>query len=124
MRALLALEQTGDAAAALAVEIFCRRARHYLAAYMAELGGADVIVFGGGIGENCAAIRRRILGGMEWAGVQVHVEANAAAIGVEASIASAASRVAIEVIPVDEACIIAGEAAALLRANPEGLHLS
>jgi acetate kinase len=124
MRALLALEQTGDPAAALAVEIFCRRARHYLAAYLAELGGADVIVFGGGIGENCPAIRHRILGGMDWAGVQVHAEANAAAVGVEASIASAASRVAIEVIPVDEACIIAGEAAALLCAKPEGLRLS
>jgi len=121
MRELLALEQQAEPRAALAVEIFCRRARHYLAAYMAELGGADVIVFGGGIGENCAEIRRRILGGLAWAGVQVDGAANAAATGIAASIASATSRVAIEVIPVDEASVIASEAATLLRANPEGV---
>jgi len=117
MRELLALEQRGDPGAALAVEVFCRRARHYVAAYMAELGGADVIVFGGGIGENCPDIRRRVLGGLEWAGIQVHAQANAASVGVEASIASATSRVAIQVIPVDEASVIASEAASLLRAD-------
>jgi acetate kinase len=124
MRELLALEQKGDPGAALAVQVFCRRARHYLAAYMAELGGADVIVFGGGIGENCADIRRRVLGGLEWAGIHVHAEANAAGVGVEASIASATSRVAIQVIPVDEASVIASDAAALLRADLKGLHPS
>jgi acetate kinase len=117
MSELVALEHGGDARAALAVEVFCRRARHYLAAYIAELGGADAIVFGGGIGENCPEVRRRILIGLEWAGIQVHAEANAACVGVEGSIASAASRVAIEVIPVDEASIIASEAAALLRSG-------
>jgi acetate kinase len=117
MRELLALEQRGDPGAALAVEVFCRRARHYVAAYMAELGGADVIVFGGGIGENCPDIRRRVLGGLEWAGIHVHAQANAASVGVEASIASATSRVAIQVIPVDEASVIASEAASLLRAD-------
>jgi acetate kinase len=115
MRELLVLEQQGDPRAALAVEVFCRRARHYLAAYIAELGGADVIVFGGGIGENCPDIRRRILGGLQWAGIQVHAEANTACLGVEASIACPTSRVAIEVVPVDEASVIASEAAALLR---------
>ena len=115
MRELLAFEQSGDPRAALAVEVFCRRARHYLAAYIAELGGADVIVFGGGIGENCPDIRRRIVGGLEWAGIQVHAEANAASVGIAASIASATSRVAVYVIPVDEASVIASEAAALLR---------
>jgi acetate kinase len=115
MRELLALEQSADPGAALAVEVFCRRARHYVAAYMAELGGADVIVFGGGIGENCPDIRRRIVGGLEWAGIQVQAEANAASVGVAASIASPTSRVAIHVIPVDEASVIASEAASLLR---------
>ncbi len=113
MRELLRLEQSGDAAAALALEVFCRRARHYLAAYTAELGGVDVIAFGGGIGENCPDIRRRIVGGMEWAGVALDAVANAAAVGVEASIATAASRSAIEVITVDEATVIASEALAL-----------
>jgi len=115
MRELLALEQRGDPAATLAIEVFCRRARHYVAAYIAELGGVDVIVFGGGIGENCPSIRRRILGSLQWAGIELQPEANAASVGVEASIASPMSRAAIEVIPVDEASVIASEAAKLLH---------
>jgi len=120
MRELLALEQDGDPGAALAVEVFCWRARHYLGAYMAELGGVDVIAFGGGIGENCPDIRRRIVGRLEWAGIELQTAANAACVGSASSIASAASRAAIEVIPVDEASVIAGEAAALLRGRAPG----
>jgi acetate kinase len=121
MRELLALEQKADPGAVLAVEVFCRRARHYLGAYLAELGGADVIVFGGGIGENSPPIRRRILEGFEWAGIRMDAEANAAAVDVAADIASSGSGVAIQVIPVDEANVIASEAAALLGAGPEHL---
>jgi len=115
MRALLALEADGDAAAALALEIFCRRARHYLAAYIAELGGVDAIVFGGGIGENCPEIRRRIVHGLGWAGIELLPKANAACVGAAANVAAPSSRAAILVIPVDEASVIADEAAALLR---------
>jgi acetate kinase len=114
MRELQALAQGGDRGARLAVEVFCRRARHYVGAYLAELGGADAIVFGGGIGENCPDIRRRIVAGMEWAGIELDASANAAAVGVDAAIASPASRVAIHVVPVDEARVMAGEAATLL----------
>ncbi len=114
MRELLSLERDGDAAAALAVEVFCRRARHFVAAYMAELGGVDAIVFGGGIGENCPTVRRRILGSLEWAGIELEPAANAAGVGVESSIASARSGAAIWVIPVDEASIMASDAATLL----------
>ena len=79
--------------AALAIEIFCRRARHYLAAYMSELGGADVIVFGGGIGEHSPEIRRRILHGLEWAGIELDPRANLATVGVDGGIAAPSSRV-------------------------------
>ncbi len=116
MKDLLVLEAGGDARAALAIEVFCRRARHYVAGFMAELGGADAIVFGGGIGENCPAIRRRILAGLDWAGVELDDEANSAAVGVQAGIAAPTSRIAINVVPVDEASVIATEAVALLRA--------
>jgi acetate kinase len=114
MRELLALAQGGDASAALAIEIFCRRARHYVAAYMSELDGVDLIVFGGGIGEQSPEIRGRILRGFEWAGIGMDPEANLACVGIEASIAVPASRAAVEVIRVDEASILAGEAAWLL----------
>jgi acetate kinase len=115
MRTLLEAEARADADAALAVEVFCRRARHYVAAYLSELGGADLIVFGGGIGENSPAIRQRILSGLEWAGVQLDAAANTGTVGVAADIGARASRTAIQVIPVDEVSVIAEETAALLH---------
>ena len=118
MRELLALAQRGDASAALAIEIFCRRARHYVAAYMSELDGVDLIVFGGGIGEHSPEIRGRILRGFEWAGIGMDPEANLACVGIEASIAVPTSRATVEVIRVDEASILAGEAAWLLGRSP------
>lgn len=125
MRELLTLERTGDAAAALAVESFCRRARHYLGAFLAELGGADAIVFGGGIGENCPTIRRRIVGSLEWADIRLDTTANGAAIGggigAGAAIHAPGSRAAIYVVAVDEADIIAAEAASILE-PPIGAH--
>jgi acetate kinase len=115
MRTLLEAEARTVADAALAIEVFCRRARHYVAAYLSDLGGADLIVFGGGIGENSPAIRQRILSGLEWAGVQLDAEANTRTLGMAADIGARASRTAIQVIPVDEVSVIAQEAAALLR---------
>jgi acetate kinase len=115
MRELLEFERQGDDAARLAIDVFCLRARHYLGAYLAELGGVEAIAFGGGIGENCPDIRRRILGDLSFAGIELSVAANDAAVGVAARIATAASRAAILVVPVDEARVIALEAAALLQ---------
>jgi acetate kinase len=113
MRELLELEGQGDAGAKLAIEIFCRRARHYLGAYVSELAGVDVIAFGGGIGEHAPQIRRRILTGLEWAGIQLDPAANLASAA--GSIAAAGSATAIEVIRLDEASVLAAEAAALLE---------
>ncbi len=118
MRELLRREQGGDREAALAINIFCRRARHYLAAYIAELDGVDAIAFGGGIGENCPDIRRRIIGDLSWAGISLSPQANAACMGVAANIAMPTSRAAILMVPVDEAGLIAVEAAALLDRPP------
>jgi acetate kinase len=71
-------------------------------------------VFGGGIGEHSPEIRRRILRGFAWAGIDINPEANRACVGIEASIAATRSRAAVEVICVDEASVLAGEAASLL----------
>jgi acetate kinase len=113
MQELLHREQQGDPRAALAIEIFCRRARHYLGAFASELGGVDVIAFGGGIGENSPEIRRRIVRGLEWAGIGIDEEANRAHEA--GSIGAADSRAAVEVVRVDEASVLAAEAAALLK---------
>jgi acetate kinase len=112
MRELIDLARAGDAAAALAIEVFCRRARHYVGAFLAELGGADAVVFGGGIGENCAAVRRRILGGMEWAGIVLRPVGDPAGDGAHLHAASSATHV--YVVAVDEAAIIATDALRVL----------
>jgi acetate kinase len=114
MRALLARE---DADAKLALEMYCRRARKYLGAYLALLGGADAILFGGGVGENAPAIRERILAGMEWAGIALDAERNAAAAGTEARITGPNSHTQAWVILVDEAAILAQAAAAAVTAG-------
>jgi acetate kinase len=114
MRELLAMEST-HAGAALAVRAFCHRARKYLGAYLALLGGADAIVFGGGIGENAPAIRARICEDMHWCGLSLDPDANEKAVGQSARISSAGSRIEVHVVAVDEESLIARDAVALLR---------
>jgi acetate kinase len=107
MRSLLASVKQGDSRAELAVEVFCYRACKYIGAYLAALGGADAIVFGGGIGENSAEIRARILSGMEWCGVKLDQSRNEAISGQEGRISADDSSVAAYVIRVDESLLIA-----------------
>lgn len=115
MRELLQAERDGDGHAALAVEMFCNRVRKYIGAYMAVLGGADAVVFAGGIGENAATVRSRICAGMDWCGLSVDEGRNAKAIGVEGRISADDARVHAYVIPVDEAVMIARDAVGCLH---------
>lgn len=108
------LLQSASAGAQRALELFSYRARKYLGAYLAVLGGADAILFGGGVGENAPAVRAQILHGLEWAGVQLDEQRNARVRGEEARIATAESRVDVRVLPVDESSILASEARAVL----------
>ncbi len=120
MRELLELERGGDARAALAVEMFCYRARKYIGAYLAALGGADAIVFGGGIGEHAAAVRARICAGMEWCGLTLDAERNGRTVGRARLISTDGAAPRAYVIPVDEAGIIARDTATCLRAAGQG----
>ncbi|MFL5732177.1 MAG: acetate/propionate family kinase [Chloroflexia bacterium] len=106
MRDLLAAAER-DERAGLAVEVFCYRARKYIGAYLAALGGAQAVVFGGGIGEHSPDIRARICGGMEWCGLRLDPSANANATGAEAMISAHDSPVKAYVILVDESALIA-----------------
>lgn len=98
--------------AQLAIELYCYRARKYIGAYLAALGGADAILFGGGVGEHAAAVRARMLTGLEWAGIVLDPAANAGAG--ERRINAAESCVEVWVMPVDESAILAAEAHARL----------
>jgi acetate kinase len=114
MRELMAVYET-NLPARLAVDVFCYRARKYLAAYLGVLGGAGAVVFSGGIGENTPMVRQKICEGMEWLGLDLDQEKNRSTIGVEASISAPGARLRAYVIPSDEEAIIARETAALFR---------
>jgi acetate kinase len=114
MRELLSVYET-DARARLAVDVFCHRARKYLGAYLAVLGGADAVVFSGGIGENAPAVREKICAGMDWCGLSLDQEKNSGAVGTESLISSAGGRVHVYVIPSDEEAIIARETVKLFQ---------
>lgn len=118
MRELLAAEREGDEMAALAIDMFCYRIKKYIGSYLAVLDGADAIIFGGGIGENAAEVRTRILAGMEWCGLKLNGDRNMAAIGSESRITADDAKLPAYVIPVDEALIIARDTVSFLENRP------
>ena len=69
MRALEAAMKNGDVRAALAIEIFAGAVRKYIGAYAAELGGLDLLIFTGGIGEHSSFVRNLICQGLEFLGI-------------------------------------------------------
>ncbi len=93
--------------AALAVDLYCYRIRKYIGAYLAVLGGVDAILFGGGVGENSAQVRAKILKEMQWLGLALDAVANENAIGSEAKISANEGGIDVWVIPVDEARVMA-----------------
>lgn len=105
-----------DEHARLAVDLYCYRARKYLGAYLAVLGGAEAIIFGGGVGENVPAVRARILAGMTWCGIEIDSEKNNDAREVSC-ISTRTSRIEVWIIPVNEAAVLAQEAATVMAAK-------
>jgi acetate kinase len=109
MRDLLAEEaEHEDRRARLAIDLFARRVKQYVGAYLAVMGGAEAVVFAGGIGENSPEVRARICEGLERLGLELDPERNAAAIGGRAGqISREGARLAAWVIPTDEELLIA-----------------
>ena len=97
--------------AVLAIEIFCYRARKYIGAYLAGMGGADAVAFTGGIGENSPQARAKICAGLEWAGLSLDKDKNEQTIGIEGAIHREGSRLAAYAIPTDEELLIARDTA-------------
>ena len=104
----------GNARARLGLDVFVTSIRHYLGAYLVELGGADMIVFTGGIGENSVAVRTAVCAGLETFGIELDPEVNARAKG-ECSIGASGSRTRIWVIPTNEELIVARQAKQLIE---------
>lgn len=114
VRDLTEAAEKGHARAKLALEVFASHVRHYLGAYLVELGGADVIVFTGGIGENQAAFRAMVLRDLEELGIVLDPAVNETT-RTEAPIHAASSRVQIWVVPTNEELIVARLAKKLLE---------
>ncbi len=101
-----------------AIDVFCYRARKYIGAFLAAMGGADALVFTGGIGENSPAIREQICSGLEWAGFRLDKERNQALAGKEGAIAADGSTLLGYVIPTDEELLIARDTARVILGGP------
>jgi acetate kinase len=117
MRELLEeAHENNDRRARLAIEIFCYRVRKYVGAYLAALGGADALIFAGGVGENSAEVRARICEGLSWLGLGLDEERNRAHIaGREGLISRDDSRLAAYVIPTNEELLIARDTVRCVR---------
>ncbi len=103
LRDLLANETT-DQRAAEAIALFCYTTKKWLGAFAAALGGLDVLVFSGGIGEHLPAIRQRICAGLEFLGVRLDAQRNSSNANI---ISDDSSRVCVRVIPTNEELMIA-----------------
>lgn len=120
MRELLEEErENGDRRARLAVDIFCARARKYVGAYLAAMGGADAVVFTGGIGENSAEVRARLCKGLDWLGLTLDAARNKATVGgKEGRISADGARLSAWVIPTNEELLVARDTVRTVKGAP------
>lgn len=114
MREIDAAAENSDKKAILALDMYNYRIKKYVGAYAAAMGGADIIVFTAGVGENQASMRSEVCKGMEWMGIKLDEEKNAKVRGVEAVISTEDSPVTVVVIPTDEELVIASDTMSLL----------
>lgn len=106
MRDIEEAANNGNHRAQLALEMFAYRAKKYIGAYTAAMGGVDLIVFTGGIGENDTETRKRILNGLQFLGITLNEE-NLDIRGKEAMLTFPESNVKVMVVPTDEEMMIA-----------------
>ena len=108
------LEAAGNPKAILAEKMYFYRIKKYIGAYAAALGGVDIILFTGGVGENQANCRSEVCEGLEFMGVKIDLEKNKVR-GEEAIISADDSKVTVAVIPTDEELMIASDTLAILN---------
>jgi acetate kinase len=117
MRQVLARRRDGDAAAALAFDVYCHRIRCYVGAYYAVLGRVDAITFTAGVGENNPEVRQAALAGLERLGIVVDASRDAAPADDERVVSPDGAEVAVCVVPTDEEQEIADQTRHLLASR-------
>lgn len=109
--------ENGDEKCQLSIEMESYRTRKYIGAYMAAIGGADAIVFTGGVGERGPIVRERALQGLECMGIILDKDKNdkSKTITIETEISTPESKVKVYVIPTDEEIVFIEDVVALLK---------
>lgn len=115
MREIEAAIAEGDKRAMLALAVYNYRIKKYIGTYAAVLGGVDVLVFTGGVGENQWATREAVCRDMEYMGLKLDVEKNDGLRGQEAIISTPDSKVTVMVVPTDEELMIAKDTRMILE---------
>lgn len=113
MREIEAAVKDGNEQARLALDIYEQRIIKYIGAYAAEMGGVDIIVFTGGVGENQTGLRANVCKPLAFMGVELDEKLNAVTRGTETVISTPDSKVTVVVVPTDEELMIARDTAAL-----------
>ena len=114
MREICAAVDAGHPRATLALNMYEYRIRKYIGSYAAAMGGVDIILFTGGVGENQDNTREAACRGLEFMGVKIDTEKNKTVRGEEAIISTPDSKVKVVVIPTDEELMIATDTMNLL----------
>ncbi|SJZ71555.1 acetate kinase [Porphyromonas cangingivalis] len=99
--------ESGNERAKLAMDMYNHRIKKYIGAFMAELGGCDIIIFTGGVGENQTSTREIVCAGMEYCGIELDNELNSKTRGKEIVISKPSSKVTVMIVPTDEELMIA-----------------
>lgn len=116
MREVTASMEAGNERAALAKKMYAYRIKKYIGAFAAAMGGVDVIVFTGGVGENRHEVREAVCENMEFLGIKLDKEVNAKIMfGKDGIISTADSKVKVVVLPTDEELMIAQDTLALIK---------
>ena len=116
LRDIESAADSGDANATLALDLFIDAIRQYLGAFLVHLGGADAIVFTGGIGENSSRVREAVCKDLGWFGIALDPQKNLAG-GAERVVSADDSRVQIWLVPTNEEIVVARQARDLLTAK-------
>ncbi len=114
MREIEAAVNAGDERAILGLAMYEQRILKYIGAYAAEMGGVDIIVFTGGVGENQTSLREAVCEPLKFMGVEIDKELNSGIRGKEAVVSTAVSKVKVVVIPTDEELMIARDTEAIV----------
>lgn len=121
MRDLEIAAEEGHERAATALQMYQYRIKKYIGSYAAAMGGVDLIIFTGGVGENDFNTRKEVMKDMEWLGVDFDFEVNDKLKGKEVMLSKPGSKVRVMVIPTNEELVIATDTYKMVTENIDAL---